>query len=65
MADQRFDVFDKAISQSVGRSTIPIVHGIFLGRDEITDYHVIAERSYEWGNIYGTRVTRYDGETHD
>ncbi len=35
------------------------------GRDEITDYHVIAERSYEWGNIYGTTVTRYDEETHD
>ena len=31
-------------------------------RDEITDYHVIAERSYEWGNVYGTRVTRYGDE---
>lgn len=33
------------------------------GVDEVTDYHVIAERSYQDHNIYGTRVTWYgEGE---
>lgn len=43
--------------------------GTFLafswGRDEITDYHVIAERSYDWGHVFGTRVERYDDEQID
>ena len=30
------------------------------GIDEVTDYHVIAERSYNDHNVYGTRVTWYD-----
>lgn len=33
------------------------------GIDNITDYHVIAERSYPDHNIYGTRVTWYDTES--
>lgn len=37
--------------------------GAFLafswGIDDVTDYHVIAERSYDWGHVYGTRVERY------
>ena len=33
------------------------------GIDDITDYHVIAERSYPDHNIYGTRVVWYDTES--
>ena len=33
------------------------------GIDDVTDYHVIAERSYPDHNIYGTRVTWYDTES--
>lgn len=33
------------------------------GIDDVTDYHVIAERSYLDHNIYGTRVTWYDTES--
>lgn len=36
--------------------------GTFLafswGIDDVTEYHVIAERSYDWGHVYGTRVER-------
>ncbi len=32
------------------------------GIDEITDYHVIAERSYPDHNVFGTRVIWYDAE---
>ena len=28
--------------------------------DEVTDYHVLAERSYPDHYVYGTEVTRYD-----
>lgn len=41
--------------------------GTFLaiswGIDEITDYHVIAERSYPDHSVFGTRVTWYDVES--
>lgn len=30
------------------------------GIDEVTDYHVIAERSYHDHHVYGTRVTWYE-----
>lgn len=32
------------------------------GIDDVTDYHVIAERSYSDHNVYGTRVTWYETE---
>ena len=32
------------------------------GIDDVTDYHVIAERSYPDHNVYGTRVTWYETE---
>ena len=39
-------------------------NGAFLafswGIDEITDYHVIAERSYMDHHVYGTKVTWYE-----
>ena len=36
------------------------------GVDEVTDYHVIAERSYPDVHIYGTRWDRYEkGERTD
>lgn len=40
--------------------------GTFLafswGIDEVTDYHVIAERSYPDCHVFGTKVTWYDVE---
>lgn len=33
------------------------------GIDEVTDYHVIVERSYPDHNVYGTKVTWYESET--
>lgn len=40
--------------------------GTFLafswGIDDVTDYHVIAERSYRDHHVYGTRVTWYCDE---
>ena len=40
--------------------------GTFLafswGIDEVTDYHVIAERSYSDRHVFGTKVTWYDVE---
>ena len=39
-------------------------NGTFLafswGIDEVTDYHVIVERSYPDHNVYGTKVTWYE-----
>jgi hypothetical protein len=32
------------------------------GVDEVTDYHVIAERSYPDHHVYGTKVTWYGKE---
>ena len=32
------------------------------GVDEVTDYHVIAERSYPDHHVYGTKVTWYSNE---
>lgn len=32
------------------------------GIDDVTDYYVIAERSYLDHNVYGTRVTWYETE---
>jgi ADP-glucose pyrophosphorylase len=32
------------------------------GVDEITDYHVVAERSYPDHRVYGTEVTWYNKE---
>ena len=32
------------------------------GVDEITDYHVIAERSYPDHHVFGTKVTWYNKE---
>lgn len=32
------------------------------GVDDVTDYHVIAERSYSDHHVYGTRVTWYEPE---
>lgn len=41
-------------------------NGAFLafswGIDDVTDYHVIAERSYPDHNVYGTIVTWYETE---
>lgn len=40
--------------------------GAFLafswGIDEVTDYHVIAERSYPYHHVYGTTVEVYKSE---
>lgn len=33
------------------------------GIDDVTDYYVIAERSYPDHNVYGTRVTWYKTES--
>ena len=39
-------------------------YGAFMayswGYDEHTDYHVIAERSYDNSHVYGTQVTYYN-----
>ena len=44
-------------------------HGAFMaycwGLDEVTDYNVIAERSYPDCHIYGTRVDYYDDAKRD
>lgn len=61
--------FKKAALQSVFKRAIEqydkLCGGAFLafswGVDEITDYHVIAERSYPECHIYGTKVSLYDG----
>ena len=43
-----------------------LYNGEFLafswGIDEVTDYHVIVDRSYSDHNVYGTRVTWYETE---
>ena len=40
--------------------------GAFLafswGIDEVTDYHIIAERYYPDHNVFGTKVTWYESE---
>ena len=43
-----------------------LIVGAFLafswGIDDVTDYHVIAERSYRDHHVFGTKVTWYDAE---
>lgn len=64
----QLSVLERIIKWSVSRYD-DLQVGTFLafswGRDEITDYHVIAERSYDWGHVFGTRVERYDDKQID
>ncbi len=61
--ERRLSMLKRIIKWAVTRYD-DLQDGTFLalswGVDEITDYHVIAERSYDWGNVFGTRVERYD-----
>lgn len=64
----QLSVLERIIKWAVSRYD-DLQVGAFLafswGRDEITDYHVIAERSFDWGHVFGTRVERYDHEQAD
>ena len=63
----RLSVLKRIIKWAVARYD-DLHDGTFLalswGHDKITDYHVIAERSYDWGHVFGTRVEKY-GEEHE
>lgn len=66
--ERRLSVLKRIIKWAVTRYD-DLQGGAFLalswGHDENTDYHVIAERSYDWGHVFGTRVERYDDEQAD
>lgn len=61
----RLSVLKRIIKWAVTRYD-DLREGTFLafswGRDEVTEYHVTAERSYDWGHVFGTKVLRYEEE---
>jgi nucleoside-specific outer membrane channel protein Tsx len=66
-ARERYDKVLKWIIRKAIQKHDDLSYGGFMayswGRDEVTDYHVTAERSYKDVHIYGTRVERLiDGE---
>lgn len=64
---EKYDVFLKWIIRKAVQKHDDLNYGAFMayswGRDEVTDYHVTAERNYNDIHIFGTRVERFvDGE---
>jgi hypothetical protein len=61
--DLRTLVVKKLIFWLVHRLDV-LQYGAFMalswGYDEVTDYHVLAERSYDDMHVYGTQVTYYN-----
>ena len=66
-ARERYDKVLKWIIRKAVQKHDDLNYGAFMayswGRDEVTDYHVTAERSYDDIHVFGTRVERFvDGE---
>ena len=64
---EKYDKFLKWIIRKAVQKHDDLNYGAFMayswGRDEVTDYHVTAERSYNDIHVFGTRVERFvDGE---
>ena len=64
---EKYDVFLKWTIRKAVQKHDDLNYGAFMayswGRDEVTDYHVTAERSYKDIHVFGTRVERLiDGE---
>ena len=64
---ERYDKLLKWIIRKAVQKHDDLNYGAFLayswGRDEVTDYHVIAERCYGDIYVYGTHVKRWvDGK---
>lgn len=61
---ERYDKFLKFIIRKAVQKHDDLTEGAFMvyswGRNEVTDYHVMAERSYEDHNVFGTKVTWYN-----
>ena len=68
IGERRIKILHWIIRKAVRR--LDIVHGFAFmayswGVDEVTDYHVIAERSYPDMHIYGTKWERYEDNNED
>ena len=64
---EKYDKFLKWIIRKAVQKHDDLNYGAFMayswGRDEVTDYHVTAERSYNDIHVFGTRVEHFvDGE---
>ena len=61
---EKYDKFLKWIIREAVEKHDDLSKRAFLaytwGRDEVTDYHVLAERSYPDTHIYGTKVDHYE-----
>lgn len=60
---EKYDVFLKWIIRKAVQKHDDLNYGAFMayswGRDEVTDYHVTAERSYKDIHVFGTRVEQF------
>jgi len=60
---EKYDVFLKWIIRKAVQKHDDLNYGAFMayswGMDEVTHYHVIAERSYKDIHVFGTRVERF------